>query len=370
MLKELTRIIESNPLGDWLIALGVAAGLFLLLTVVHRVLLARLAALARRTTNKLDDLFVEVLRKTKYLILLGVSVYGGAQMLALGPAATRLLDGFLAVIAILQAGWWGSAVIGYWVATEQAKREAADRGKSAGLSVLGMVARIALWSIVLLLTLDNIGVNVTGLVAGLGIGGIAIALAIQSILGDLFASLSIVLDQPFELGDFVVVDEHLGSVEHIGWKTTRIRSLSGEQIVFSNTDLLKSRIRNFKRMAERRVVFSVGVTYDTPTEKVQAIPDMLKGAVTAQSDTRFDRAHFKEFGDSAFLYECVYYVLVPDYNRFMDIQQAINFQILRQFRDEGIEFAFPTRTVVLQGDNLPGAVQGAAGKALSSQNKG
>ena len=202
-----------------------------------------------------------------------------------------------------------------------------------------------MWSIVLLLALDNLSIDVTALVTGLGIGGIAVALAAQNILGDLFASLTIVLDKPFLLKDFLIVNEFLGTVEHIGLKTTRLRSLTGEELVFSNADLLNSRIRNYGRMFERRVVFSLGVVYQTPRDKLAKIPDIIRSAIEAQEKTRFDRAHFKDFGAYALNFEAVYYVLVPDYNVYMDTQQAINFYIHEQLEAEGIEFAYPSQTV-------------------------
>jgi small-conductance mechanosensitive channel len=205
-----------------------------------------------------------------------------------------------------------------------------------------------LWAVVALLALDNMGFDITALVAGLGVAGIAVGLAVQNILGDLFASLSIVLDKPFVIGDFIVVDNLPGTVERIGIKTTRVRSLSGEQLVFSNADLLKSRIRNYRRMTERRVVFSVGVTYETGEEKLGTIPGILRGIVEAQGNVRFDRAHFQSFGDSALVFEVVYYILTPDYSRYMDIQQEINFAIHRRFTAEGISFAYPTRTLWLR----------------------
>jgi small-conductance mechanosensitive channel len=186
---------------------------------------------------------------------------------------------------------------------------------------------------------------VTALMAGLGVGGIAVALAIQSVLGDLFASLSIALDKPFVIGDFVIVGDFMGTVERVGLKTTRIRSLSGEQLVFSNSDLLSSRIRNYKRMEERRVPFVVGVTYQTPAAELEAIPGVVRDIIESTDSTRFDRAHFKGFGDSAYLFEFVYYVLSADYAVFMDIQQAINLGIVRQFAERGIEIAYPTRTL-------------------------
>ena len=210
------------------------------------------------------------------------------------------------------------------------------------------MARLILWVIVLLLVLDNLGVNITGLVAGLGIGGIAVALALQNILGDLFASLSIVLDKPFVIGDFVVVDTLSGTVEHIGLKTTRIRSLSGEQLIFSNNDLLKSRIRNYKRMSERRIVFSFGVVYQTPLEKLKAVKEIVGDIIEKVENARFDRVHFKEYGDSALNFEVVYFVSTPDFNIYMDVQEVINLEIFRRFQEEGIEFAYPTSTVYVQ----------------------
>jgi len=191
--------------------------------------------------------------------------------------------------------------------------------------------------------LDNLGVDITALVAGLGIGGIAVALAAQNVLGDLFASLSIVLDKPFVVGDFLNVDDFLGSVEHVGLKTTRLRSLSGEQLVFSNNDLLNSRIRNYGRMFERRVVFSLGVTYETPPEKLRGIPTIIREAVEAKDKVRFDRAHFQKYGDFALVFEVVYYVLSSDYTLCMDIQQSVNLRIYERFAEEGIEFAYPTQ---------------------------
>jgi small-conductance mechanosensitive channel len=221
-------------------------------------------------------------------------------------------------------------------------------------SAFGFILKLVVWSVILLLVLDNLGVNITTLVAGLGVGGIAIALAVQNVLGDLFASLSIVLDKPFVIGDFIIVDNFLGSIEHIGLKTTRVRSLSGEQLIFANSDLLQSRIRNFKRMYERRVVFSLTVIYQTPYEKLIKIPQIVREIIESKESVRFDRAHFKEYGNSSLNFEIVYWVLSPDYNKYMDIQQAINLDIFRTFEAEGIEFAYPTQTLYIEknGDKI------------------
>ena len=204
------------------------------------------------------------------------------------------------------------------------------------------------WCIGVLVALDNLGIDVTALITGLGIGGVAIALATQNILGDLFASLSIMLDKPFVVGDFIRSGDHLGTVERIGLKTTRLRSLTGEQLIFSNNDLLQSRLRNYKRMAERRVLFRIGVTYQTPAGQLEAIPMMVRGIIESVGTVRVDRAHFAAFGDSSYDFEFVYYVLSPDYNVYMDVQQAINLTIVRAFERERIEFAYPTRTLFLQ----------------------
>ncbi len=249
------------------------------------------------------------------------------------------------VALLAQAALWGDAVLLFSIARYARRHKEVDAASVTTLSALGFVGRVTIWAAAVLLAAQNMGVNVTAMVAGLGIGGVAVALAAQNVLGDLFASASIVLDKPFVLGDFIVVGDEMGSVEYIGLKTTRLRSLSGEQLIFSNTDLLKSRIHNYKRMAERRVLFTVGVEYDTPYEKVAAIPAMLRQCIEAQKPIRFDRAHFARYGDSALIFEVVYYVLSADYNVYMDVQQAINLHLFRRFAEEKIEFAFPTRTV-------------------------
>jgi small-conductance mechanosensitive channel len=238
--------------------------------------------------------------------------------------------------------------------------------------------RTLLWSVIALAVLSNLGVNITAFIASLGVGGIAVALAVQNILGDLFASLAIAVDKPFEVGDFVVVGGVAGTVQMIGLKTTRIRSLQGEEVVMSNTDILKQTINNYRPMRERRIVFAFGVAYDTPAEKIEAIPGVVKRLVDAQEKLRFDRAHFKAFGDSSLDFEVVYIVKDPAYNTYMDMQQALNVGLMREFAAMGVEFAFPTRTIHIAtlpagqppatrlapvaGDAAPGPVE-----ALSAQ---
>lgn len=262
---------------------------------------------------------------------------------------------FALAVVLVQMAVWGSAGIGAWAARYQ-RTHAADAEAITGMRMVAFLLRVALYAVLLLLIIDNIpGVEITALLAGLGIGGIAVALAVQNILADLFASLSISLDKPFVIGDFIVVGEHFGTVEHIGLKTTRVRSLSGEQLVFANDDLLRSRIRNFKRMTERRVLFTLRTSYATAEERLAEVPAMLREIVEGQPGVRFDRAHFKDIGDYAFVFEVVYYVLTADYNRYMDVQQAINLSICARFRQEGITFAYPTQVIHAQSSEATGA---------------
>jgi small-conductance mechanosensitive channel len=338
----------GNPGERWLMAVGAFVVALFVLVVVRSLAGRRLRAFARRTSTIWDDGVAELIGGTRRLFLLIVAVFVGALFLDLPGAAQRVVRSVTLIALVLQVGLWSNYLIRFWLSHDIKRRKADDPASVATVSAVGFIARLILWSLVLLLVLDNLGFNVTALVAGLGVGGIAIALAVQNILGDLFASLSIVLDKPFAVGDFLIIGEFMGSVEHVGLKTTRMRSLSGEQLIFSNNDLLGSRIRNYGRMYERRVVFKIGVTYQTPRDKLMAIPKMIREIVEAQERTRFDRYHFQAYGAFSLDFETVYYVTVPDYNAYMDVQQAINFAIHERFEAQGIEFAYPTQTLFLE----------------------
>ena len=222
-----------------------------------------------------------------------------------------------------------------------------DISLARSLQGIFKVIRALIWTVAVLFFLDNIGFKISTVIAGLGIGGIAVGLAAQAVLKDLFSYFSIIFDRPFELGDFIIVGDYLGTVEYIGAKTTRIRSLGGEQLIFSNTDLTDSRVRNYKRMEKRRVGFKLGVTYDTNHQKLQEIPKIIEAAIKSIKDTAFDRAHFSSYGDFSLIFEVVYYVLSSDYNKYMDIQQEINLAINKEFSLRKIEFAYPTQTIYL-----------------------
>lgn len=335
----------GNSLGIWGIALGLFLAAWLAGAAALRLVRGRLRSLAARTESARVALVGNVVGQTKSWFIALVALYVGSRV----PALPMPADSFISRLAffglMLQAGLWATAVLQLMFKRRREQQLEEDPGSVAAMDVMGFVIRVVIWSIVLLLVLENFGIDITALVAGLGVGGIAVALAAQNILGDLFASLSIVLDKPFVVGDFLNIDDLLGSVEKVGLKTTRLRSLSGEQLVISNNDLLGSRIRNYGRMFERRVVFSLGVTYQTPAEKLRRIPGIIREVIESCEPVRFDRAHFSKYGDFALIFEAVYYVLVADYNRYMDIHQEINLAIYERFAHEEIEFAYPTQTL-------------------------
>ena len=341
-------LIADNTAQDWAYALLAGAAFMLLLHALRRLVLQHLTRISKTTHTVVDDFLVDTLAATRILLVAATGLFLGPHLLTLPAALKKIIDRAFITVIILQTGFWASRALIFWLHHRFAQGDKEDEGARAmTLSLLSFLGRVILWALIGLLILDNLGLNVTALVTSLGIGGIAIALAVQSILGDLFASLSIAIDKPFVIGDFIVVDDVMGSVEHVGLKTTRVRSLGGEQIILSNNDLLKSRIRNYKRMQERRAVFAIGVTYDTPPDKLEHVAVLIQQAIEAQPDTRLDRAHFKGFGAFSLDFEAVYFVLTPDYNIFMNIQQAINLQLVRSFAEHGIKFAFPTQTLYL-----------------------
>ncbi len=348
MIREL---MTANTLHDWGYALLAVVATLLALHTARRIALSRLTALSARTDNGLDDLLVELLSVTRTLLGAAIALYVATRFLTLPDALATFVDRLFVGLLLLQMGFWVNRGFDFWLRRRFSLDEQGDPGaREMTRSLLAFIGHVVLWALVLLLILDNLGLDVTALIASLGIGGIAVALAVQNILGDLFASASIAIDQPFVIGDFVIVDDLMGTVEHVGLKTTRVRSLSGEQIIFANNDLLKSRIRNYKRMQERRIAFQVGVTYDTPAERLEEIPGLIRAAIDAQRDKiRFDRAHFKGFGTSSLDFEAVYIVLSADFNVYMDVQQAINLQLVRAFAKRDIRFALPTQTLHLNG---------------------
>lgn len=354
LVEILGRELGANDVHTWLLALATAVVSIVALWIVKRFLLTRLYRLARHTENDVDDLVADLSRKTHTAVIIILAFYAGSLVLALPQGVEAWLKTVAIMTFLVQVGIWGNTIVLFWVKEGRETYETEEDGASlTTINAFSFLLRLIFFSILLLLALDNIpGVEVTALIASLGVGGIAVALAVQSILGDLFASLSIALDKPFVIGDFIVVGDYAGTVQRIGLKSTRLRSLWGEQLVFSNSDLLSSRIQNFKNMEERRISFTVGVTWETPPPKLRLVPDLIREAIETLPQARFDRAHLKELGDFSLNFEIVYYVLDSDYNVYMDSQQAINLALLTRFAQEGIDFAYPTQKVFVNAHTL------------------
>lgn len=365
VLEILDLKVYNNTVFEWAASFLAALFAYCALRILQEIVIKKIGAYVAQRHDGWVVAFLDALGKTKWFVVVLVSLYIGLRGLALPVAIENNLRIAAFAAFFIQFGLWCVALMDAWM---KHYRERQLQNNPAALTTLGAVRLIAVgvvWLCVLLMILDNIGLDITALVAGLGVGGIAVALAVQNILGDLFASLSIVLDKTFMVGDFITMDAYMGTVENIGLKSTRIRSLSGEQIVLSNSDLLGSRIRNYGRMYERRVVVSIGVVYQTPRDKLKLIPGIIRSAIEAQEKTRFDRAHFASYGDSALIFEYVYYVLSADYNTYMDTNQAIHLILHERFEQEGIDFAYPTRTLFVHraDDPEPVAQSGSEKKA-------
>jgi small-conductance mechanosensitive channel len=341
------QLFLGNPLSRWAIATTVTVAVFGTLLVVKRIAVGRIASFAEKTANRADDLLVQVLEGTRTASLVAASLAIGARTLDLPDPVDLWLGRAVIAVFALQGGLWVSHAGRLWT---ELRAQDARPGAATAARAIAFVTRLVAWSLVVLLVLSNFGVEVTTLIAGLGIGGVAAALAVQNVLGDLFAALSIYVDRPFDIGDLVVIDSFMGTVERIGWRSTHLTSLTGEQIVLANSDLARARIRNYKRMKARRVVVTFGVEYSTPTEKLRRIPVLIREVIEKIDKLRFDRSHFVRFGESALEFETVYYVEDPDYRAHVDRLEQVLLAIHERFAEEQIRFAFPTRTVVVSPD--------------------
>ncbi len=344
----LQRAYLDNTVSAYLVALVVLLAGVIAARLVARIGLGALDRLSRRTQTQLDDLAVRLIKKNGVPLLYFVATYLAVASLRLAPGFARAL-GFVTIAITTFFTLRTVLGVASYLLEHYIKRENGNDQRAKSLMALMPVLSVLVWGVAIVFLLDNMGLRVSAVVASLGIGGIAVALAAQSMLRDFFSHVLILLDRPFELGDFIIVGSYLGTVEHIGIRSTRLRSLSGEELVVSNTDLTSGWIKNYKRMKERRIVFGFGVTYDTPSETLGKIPQVVREVVDNTPNTRFDRAHFFQFGASSLDYQVVYYILVPDYTQYMDAQQTINLQLKQRLELMGVEFAFPTQTVYLVG---------------------
>ncbi|HDH04716.1 MAG TPA: mechanosensitive ion channel family protein [Nitrospirae bacterium] len=343
----LQRSFLQNSVLDYLIFLATfIIGIFII-KILKGISLHRLKAWSKKTATTIDDFLIHIIEKNLIPLLYFGVLYFSVKSLRLAPSLSKTIDVSVAIILTFFSVRFLAALIDYSLEIYWTKKEV-DVNRQRSLKGILRIIKFLVWAIGVTFLLDNLGFKISTVIAGLGIGGIAVALAAQTILGDLFSYFTIFFDRPFEIGDFIIVEDFLGTIEHIGIKTTRVRSLSGEQLVFSNTDLTNSRIKNYKRMDKRRVVFRLGVVYQTTLKQLKEIPGIIKDTINNVSNTAFDRAHFFSYGDFSLIFEVVYYVQSRDYNIYMDIQQEINFTIKEEFEKRGIEFAYPTQTVFLE----------------------
>lgn len=336
--------IFDNTIKDWAIALSIMVILMGLLRIFQFVVIKRIKKYALYTKNTFDDFFIVQLQSLGMPLLYMMAFYTGLKYVDLPQKPAQVVHIGLLIFILFFILRIINSFLFYSFKIAISRKEKNEQREKQAKGILSII-QVIVWLLGILFLIDNLGYDITTLVAGLGIGGIAIALAAQTILGDLFSYLVIFFDKPFETGDFIVIQDKMGTVEYIGIKTTRLRTLNGEQLICSNTDLTNSRVHNYKRMQERRIVFSFGVVYNTPPAKLKNIPLMIKNIIDDLDLVRYDRAHFLSFGDSSLNFEVVYYVNSPEYNLYMDKQQAINLDIMEMFEREQIEFAFPTQTI-------------------------
>jgi small-conductance mechanosensitive channel len=345
----LTYSIAGNTAISYVAAILVFLLSIVLIKIFKVIVLVRLRSLAKKTKMQYDDLFVNIIDKIGWPFYLVSAIYISLKMLVL-PEILFVVSRSLLLITV---GYYLIRSAGYVIdfgakALVENRKERGEKVDQGVITLLGNLSKMILWSIVILLIFSNLGYDTSALLTGLGIGGIAVALALQTVLSDVFAYFSIHIDKPFRLGDFIQIGPDMGVVEKIGIKTTRIRTLQGQELVISNKELTESRINNFKKMEQRRIVFTFSVDPETPTSKVKKIPEIVKKLITKTEYSRFDRVHFQKFSDFSLVFEVVYFMTTPDYNLFMDTQQDINLGIMDGLAKEGIKMPYPTQTIYVR----------------------
>ena len=346
MKDIMNMIFLGNSVAAYSIASAILLLSFLIINIVIRYIIRHLKRIALNTATTIDDFIVSALERLFIPFLFLLSAYIAIKCLTLSPGFENALNYCALAVTIFFAARFIKMLAVYSFKLYLSKG-AADPALERSLHGILIVIKVLVWGGVAMFFLDNMGFKISAILAGLGIGGVAVALAAQAILKDLFSYFSIIFDRPFKIGDFIIVGNDMGTIEYIGIKTTRIRSLGGEMIIISNSDLTDARVHNYKLMDKRRIVFKVGVTYETPTDKLKMIPSVVESSIKNIKDAIFDRAHFLSYGDSSLMFEIVYYVVGADYNKYMDIQQEINLAIKEKFEKIGVEFAYPTQTIYL-----------------------
>lgn len=329
---------------DFVVAGAIFLGLIITFRLGRRLSIRAFRKRREKTAVIFEDELVKVFKSVPGIFFDFVALYFALQALKIEESLDRIIDGFFVVVFVVQLITLVQRVIAYSLARFAARRggESAARLNFSGLN---FVINLVLWILGAILVLSNLGFNVTSLIASLGIGGIAVALAAQNILGDMFSAFSIYFDKPFEVGDFIIVGSHQGKVKRIGLKSTRIESIQGEEIIIPNKELTNSRIQNFKKMVKRRVSMTFSIVYHTDLAKMKKVNGIIEKIIGSLEKVEFERCHFREFGSSSLNFEVVYHVLSNQYRVYIDKQQEINFAIKQQFEKEGIEMAFLKQTV-------------------------
>ncbi|HRS02508.1 MAG TPA: mechanosensitive ion channel, partial [Bacteroidota bacterium] len=341
--------LGGNSILDYLIIIGVVIVSYLLIKLIEQTIIKRSKIRAENTESKLDDILIKGIEKYIFpLILIGI-IYMMLIHLHINSDVRKIIDIAAMILATYFIIQFLSAIISYYIEVRWLKGE--DATKSNRVKAILPIVNILIWIIAIIFLLDNLGLKISAIITGLGIGGIAIALGTQTLLKDLFGYLTILLDRPFEVGDFIAVDAFSGTIDKIGIKSTQIRSIDGEMLIFSNSDLTNSRIKNYHKMINRRVLLKFGIVYETPLEKIKQVPQIIEEIIKDIKGTRFDRAHFAQYSNYSLNFEVVYYIEDNDYTKFMNIQQDINLKIAEEFAENNIQFAYPTQVIYLNNPN-------------------
>jgi small-conductance mechanosensitive channel len=349
LLKDLDQVFLGNTSSQWLRAGLAFLFVLLLFSFLRRVIQRRKEQWRRDLHNPALELSAMLLTNTRRWVRVIVGLYFAEKILTLPPAIDRAFDMVIIIGLAIQIGIWATTALRFQIRRRQGIDEWQEPDSRAPIGVLMFMGQMVIWSLAALFALDNLGINITALVAGLGVGGIAIALSVQTLLGDLLGSMTIAFDKPFELGDTLRIDDIEGRVEHISVRSTRLRSVTGEQVILSNADVLRSRVRNLGRMPERRVQFRLQVAYENPPEKVELVSPAVRRAVESRPGTRFAQCQLAALGNSALEFEITYFVATRDDVSHPETVDAINRGIHRAFADAGITLAYPTQRVLVSG---------------------
>lgn len=350
ILKLNSVSFANNTLYDYFLAFVIFLALILALKIFQVIILSRLYKIAKKTKTDFDDVLIEIFKSIKPPFYFFLAVYFSIKSLKFPELVDKTIFILFIILIVFQIIRSIERLLDYFINKFLQKSESKGKSKEhsrAMIKTLQVIFRIILWTLGLLLILSNLGVNVNSLIASLGIGGIAVALALQGVLSDVFSSFSLYIDKPFEVGDYIVIGTDTGTVEKIGLKTTRIKTLQGEELVISNQELTSARIQNYRKMKERRIVFNLGVVYNTPVTKLKSIPKLVKEIIKKEKLAKFDRCYFTEFNDSSLNFEIVMYINSPEYEDYLKTRHKINLDIYKTFEKEGIVFAYPTQTLYI-----------------------